>query len=197
MDNQPATVGLLTEHDGFYLMDRFFARVGSLTTVDGVRQDGCLAEHLEFHDACIDRQRNRQGVLLCCPSVPLGTVLVHGTEPPPPINHRRLLGEARKFVIQRPSRKAATSRSYDSRTSLSTARPPILASRDSTDASKRPFPSGTRCFCEPERLPASIRTTRGDPAAVLSARRTHGLVLVRARMSLPSRSDTLIDTGSK
>jgi hypothetical protein len=88
------------------------------TTVDGVRQDGCLAEHLEFHDACIDRQRNRQGVLPCCPSVPLGTVLVQGTE------------------------------------------------------------------------------ARGDPAAVLSARRTHGLVLMRARMSLPSQSDTLIDTGS-
>src|SRR5215216_438061 len=28
MDDQPATVGLPTEHDGLYLMDPFFARVG-------------------------------------------------------------------------------------------------------------------------------------------------------------------------
>ena len=86
-------------------MDRFFARVGSLATVDGVRHDGCLAEHLEFHDACIDRQRNRQGVLLCRPSVRLGTVLIQGTEPPLPINHRRLLGEARELVIPAPFAK--------------------------------------------------------------------------------------------
>jgi len=105
MDDQPATVQLLTEHDGLYLMCRFFAGVGSLATVDGVRQDGCLAEHLEFQDACIDRQGNRQDVLLCRPPVPRGTVLAQGTEPSPPINHRRLLREACKLVIPAPFAK--------------------------------------------------------------------------------------------
>src|SRR6266540_181294 len=105
MDDQPATVELLTEHDRLYLMCRFFARFGSLTTVDGVRQHGCLAEHLEFHDACIDRQGNRQGVLLCGPPVPRGTVLAQGTEPRAPINHRRLLREARELVIPAPFAK--------------------------------------------------------------------------------------------
>lgn len=126
MDNQPATVGLLTEDDGLYLMDRFFARVGSLTTVDVVRQDGCLPQHLEFHDARIDRQRNRQGVLLCRPSAPLITVLVQGTEAPPSINHRRLLGEARKLVIPAPFAKGGHESLNASRTSLPTAWPSIL-----------------------------------------------------------------------
>jgi hypothetical protein len=120
MDDEPATVGLLAEHDRLYLMDSFFTRVGALTTVDRVRHDGCLAEHLEVHDAGIDRQRNRQGLLLCRPSVPRGTVLIQGTEPPPTINDRRLVGEDANLSSQRPSRKAATSRSYASRTSLST-----------------------------------------------------------------------------
>jgi hypothetical protein len=48
MDDQPPTVGLLTEHDGLYLMNRFFARVCSLTALDGVCQDGRVVEHLEF-----------------------------------------------------------------------------------------------------------------------------------------------------
>ena len=37
MDDQPPTVWLLTEHDGLYLVNRFFADAGSLAALDGVR----------------------------------------------------------------------------------------------------------------------------------------------------------------
>jgi hypothetical protein len=55
MDDQPPTVGLLTEHDALYLMSRFFAHVGSVTALYGVCQDGRVAEHLDHRHASIDR----------------------------------------------------------------------------------------------------------------------------------------------
>src|SRR5215217_4367013 len=106
MNDQPPTVGPLGEHDRLHLMNRFFACVGSFTAVYGVRQDGRIAEHLEFHHASIDRQRNRQDVVLCRPFVPRSPVLVQRTEPVPAVDDRRLVSEVGELGVPPPFAEA-------------------------------------------------------------------------------------------
>src|ERR671918_629685 len=96
---QPLTVGLPGEDDGLSFVNRFLARVSSLTSMDRVHQDGRVAEHMELHDAGVHRKNGGTVLLPCGPSLPRGPVLVQRTEPLRAVDDCRLGGEAREFVV--------------------------------------------------------------------------------------------------
>jgi hypothetical protein len=124
MDRQPLTIGPLGEHDGLSFVNRSLACVGSLAHMDRVHEYGHVTEHVELMTRV---STERIAEPSCSPAAHRSPADLYSSNE---LNHcapSTTVASGAKHAnlsSHRPSRNAATSRSYASRTSLSIALPP-------------------------------------------------------------------------